>query len=230
MTNGAVPPPAPVRAHSMGIMGGTFDPIHIGHLAIAEEAREALGLARILFVPAAVPPHRPVASIAPAEDRVAMVALAIEGNPLFELSRIELERPGPSFTSDTVEALAAMERAAGRVPDLTFILSAETLRDLPTWHEPERLLDACRLAVVPRVGYPAPDQPWLEASFPGRADRIAYLAAPRLEISSTLVRRRIAAGRSIRYLVPPAVRRYIDDHSLYRGAPPFDATPPLPGS
>ncbi|HEY5628685.1 MAG TPA: nicotinate-nucleotide adenylyltransferase [Candidatus Limnocylindrales bacterium] len=229
VTHGAVPRPAPVRAHSIGIMGGTFDPIHVGHLAIAEEAREVLGLARILFVPAAVPPHRPVASIAPAPDRAAMVALAIEGNPTFEVSRIELERPGPSFTSDTVEVLAGMERAAGRVPDLTFILSAETLRDLPTWHEPERLLDACRLAVVPRVGYSAPDRPWLESAFPGRADRISYLAAPRLEISSTLVRRRVAAGRSIRYLVPPAVWRYIDDHSLYRGTPLLDATSPLPG-
>lgn len=223
MTNGPVPPPAAVRANSIGIMGGTFDPIHVGHLAIAEEAREVLGLARILFVPAAVPPHRPVASIAPASDRAAMVALAIEGNPAFELSRIELERPGPSFTSDTVEALAGTERAAGRVPDLTFILSAETLRDLPTWHEPERLLDACRLAVVPRVGYLAPDLPWLEASFPGRTDRIAYLAGPRLEISSTLVRQRIAAGRSIRYLVPPAIRRYIEDHSLYQARAPQPA-------
>lgn len=197
-------------------MGGTFDPIHLGHLAIAEEAREALGLARMLFVPAAVPPHRPAASVSPAADRAAMVGLAIEGNAAFELSRVELERAGPSFTSDTVDGLAATERAAGRVPDLTFILSAETLHDLPTWHEPQRLLEACRFAVVPREGYPLIDRAWLRESFPGRDDRFDFLDAPHLEVSSSRIRERVAAGRSIRYLVPPAVERYIDDHSLYR--------------
>src|SRR5205085_9128523 len=130
--------------------GGTFDPIHVGHLAIAEEAREVLALERVLFIPAGTPPHRPGGSVTAATDRAAMVALAITGNAAFELSRIELDPPGPSFTSDTVEALASAERTAGRLPDLTFILSAETLHDLPTWHAPERLVDACRIAVVPR--------------------------------------------------------------------------------
>jgi nicotinate-nucleotide adenylyltransferase len=199
-------------------MGGTFDPIHVGHLAIAAEARAALGLSRILFVPAARPPHRPAATIAPAADRVAMVGLAIKGHPDFELSRIELRRPGPSYTSDTVAELAAAERAAGRVPDLTFILSAETLRDLPTWRHPERLLDACRVAVVPRGGYPAPDPAWLSAAFPGREGRFDVLAGPGLTVSSTEIRARVAAGRSIRGLVPPAVARYIGDHGLY-GSP-----------
>ncbi|HJW22961.1 MAG TPA: nicotinate-nucleotide adenylyltransferase [Candidatus Limnocylindrales bacterium] len=212
----AIAPPARVRPGSIGIMGGTFDPIHLGHLAIAEEAREALGLARILFIPAAVPPHRPAGSVSPAEERAAMVGLAIEGNPAFELSRIEMDRPGPSFTSETVDALAATERAAGREPDLTFILSAETLRQLPTWHEPERLLDACRLAMVPRDGHPAPTRAWLRARFPGRDGRIDLLSGPRLAVSSTVIRERLAAGRSIRYLVPPAVERYIGDHGLYR--------------
>ena len=214
----AVAPPTAVRPGSIGIMGGTFDPIHVGHLAIAEEARESLGLARILFVPAARPPHRPEGPVGAAEDRSAMVALAIEGNRAFELSRIELDRPGPSFTSDTVAALAATEQAAGREPDLTFILSAETLGDLPTWHAPERLLDACRLAVVPRLGYAAPDEAWLRAHFPGREARVDFLSAPLLDLSSTMIRERLRAGRSIRYLVPPAVARYIEDHSLY-GAP-----------
>jgi nicotinate-nucleotide adenylyltransferase len=215
MTPGPVGPPAPVRPGSIGIMGGTFDPIHVGHLAIAEEAREALGLARILFVPAAVPPHRPAGSASAAADRAAMVALAIEGNPTFELSRVELDRPGPSFTSDTIEALATSERAAGHEPDLTFILSAETLRDLPTWHAPELVLDACRLAVAPRDGFTAPDRAWLRERFAGREVRVDYLAGPHLEVSSTVIRQRRAAGRSIRYLVPPAVERYIDDHGLY---------------
>lgn len=208
--------PAPVRPGSIGIMGGTFDPIHVGHLAIAEEAREVLGLERVLFIPASIPPHRPAGSVAPATDRAAMVELAIAGNAAFELSRIELERAGPSYTSDTVAALAELELAAGRVPDLTFILSAETLRDLPGWHEPERLVDACRIAVVPREGYPAPTRAWLSTAFPGRADRFDLLEGPRLGLSSTSVRERVAAARSIRYIVPPAVARYIDDHALYR--------------
>lgn len=223
----ATTPAAPVRPGSIGIMGGTFDPIHVGHLAIAEEAREALGLARILFVPAGVPPHRPAGSVAPAADRAAMVGLAIAGHPAFVLSRIELDRPGPSYTSDTVEALGAEERAAGRMPDLTFILSTETLRDLPTWHEPERLLDACRVAVVPRAGVATPDRAWLLEHFPGRADRFELLTAPRLDISSTGIRARLAAGRSIRSLVPPAVERYIEDHSLYRARQRPE--PSLPG-
>jgi len=209
-------PPATVRVGSIGIMGGTFDPIHVGHLAIAEEAREVLGLERILFVPASVPPHRAGGAIAEAPARAEMVELAIAGNDAFRMSRIELERPGPSYTSDTVEALATAERDAGREPDLTFILSAETLRDLPGWHAPERLIDACRIAVVPREGYPAPDRAWLRDQFPEREDRFDFLEGPRLGLSSTSIREYVAAGRSIRYLVPPAVAAYIDDHHLYQ--------------
>jgi nicotinate-nucleotide adenylyltransferase len=144
-----------------------------------------------------------------------MVGLAIAGNPAFEVSRIELDRSGPSYTADTLDALAAAERAAGRAPDLTFILSAETLRDLPSWHEPERLLEASRIAVVPRDGFQAIDPGWLEDQFPGRADRFDLLAGPRLGISSTSIRARVGAGRSIRYLVPDAVAAYIADHGLY---------------
>jgi nicotinate-nucleotide adenylyltransferase len=194
----------------IGVMGGTFDPIHVGHLAIAEEAREALRLDKVLFVPAGQPPHKRAADVSAVGDRVAMVRLAIEDNPAFELSGVEADRPGPSFTADTLEALA---RDTGA--DLTLILSAETFVELPTWHEPARLLDAASMAVVPREGYPAPDPGWLEATFPGRADRVRYLEGPRLGLSSTAIRARVAAGRSIRYLVPPAVEAYIADHSLY---------------
>jgi nicotinate-nucleotide adenylyltransferase len=196
-------------------MGGTFDPIHIGHLAIAEEARDTLRLDRILFVPAGVPPHKPPGEVTAVEHRVAMVERAIADNPTFELSRIEVDRAGPSYTVDTVEELG---RGDGRdpAPEVTVILSAETLVELPTWHEPERLVDAARMAVVPREGYPAPDPAWLAAAFPGRAVRVSYLEGPRLGLSSTAIRERVAAGRSIRYLVPPAVLAYIDDHHLYR--------------
>ena len=194
---------------AIGVMGGTFDPIHVGHLAIAEEAREALTLERILFVPAGEPPHKARIEVTPAAHRVAMVDLAIAGNAAFELGRVEVDRPGPSYTVDTVEALA--EDA-----DITLILSAETFAELPTWHEPARLFEAARVAVVPREGYPAPDPAWLSATFPGREGRVDYLQGPRLGLSSTAIRARVAAGRSIRYLVPDAVAAYITANDLYR--------------
>jgi nicotinate-nucleotide adenylyltransferase len=194
---------------AIGLMGGTFDPIHVGHLAIAEEARDALSLARILFVPAGMPPHKRADEVSPVDHRVAMVELAIAGNPSFELSRIEVDRAGPSYTVDTVEALAATS-------DVTVILSAETFAELPTWHEPERLFESARVAVVPRDGYPAPDPDWLAGAFPGREDRVSFLEGPRLGLSSTILRGRVAVGRSIRYLVPEAVVRYIAANGLYR--------------
>jgi nicotinate-nucleotide adenylyltransferase len=195
---------------AIGVMGGTFDPIHIGHLAIGEEAREALSLDVVLFVPAGEPPHKPAGSVTAVAHRAAMVELAIGDNPAFELSRIEVDRPGPSYTVDTVEALAS----GG--DDLVLILSAETFGELPSWHEPERLFDAARMAVVPREGYPPPDPAWLDEAFPGREARVAYLEGPRLGLSSTAIRDRVAAGRSIRYLVPAPVEAYIAQHGLYR--------------
>lgn len=196
-------------------MGGTFDPIHLGHLAVAEEAREALGLERILFVPAGIPPHKPDGASASADDRVAMVRLAIAGNPSFELSRIDVDRPGPSYTTDTIALLVA--GSGGRPPaqDITLIMSAETLAGLPAWHEPRRLLTQCRVAVVPREGHPAPTSEWLSEQFPGLDGQFDLLDGPRLGISSTAIRDRLADGRSIRYLVPEAVERYIADHHLY---------------
>jgi nicotinate-nucleotide adenylyltransferase len=193
----------------VGMMGGTFDPIHLGHLAIADDVGDALALDRILFVPAGVPPHKPVAEVTSVEHRVAMVALAIADNPAFQLSRIEVDRPGPSFTVDTVEELA-------RDHDVTVILSAETFHELPSWRAPERLFAAARVAVVPREGYAAPDPAWLSRAFPGREDRVTYVEAPHLGVSSTGIRARIATGRTVHYLVPPAVAAYIAEHGLYR--------------
>ena len=189
-------------ARAIGIMGGTFDPIHLGHLAVAEEAREALVLDRVVFVPAGQPPHKLPGSVTPVRDRVAMVELAIAGNPAFELSTLEVEREGPSFTVDTVESLASSNPEG----TLHLILSAETFAELPSWHEPERLFESARMAVVPREGYPAPDPAWIARAFPGREDRVDYLGGPRLGLSSTALRTRVAAGRSIRYLVPEARR------------------------
>ncbi|MFL5679911.1 MAG: nicotinate-nucleotide adenylyltransferase [Chloroflexota bacterium] len=208
--------PRAVVPGSIGVMGGTFDPIHIGHLAAAEEVREALGLERILFMPAGIPPHKPDRIVTPPADRIAMVELAIAENEAFELSRIEVDRAGPSYTLDTVDELAAAEREAGRDPDVTVILSAESFRGLPTWHDPQRLLAACRIAVVPRGGFAPPGRAWLDEHFPGVEARVEFLDAPRLRLSATEIRARVAAGRSIRYLVPDAVRRYIEDHGLYQ--------------
>lgn len=213
------------RPASVGIMGGTFDPIHVGHLAVAEEARDALGLERILFVVAGMPPHKAAGAVTAVQHRLAMVELAIARNAAFELSRIEIDRPGPSYSADTVVELDRLERAAGRSPDLTVIMSAETFADLPSWHEPERLLALARVAVVPREGYPAPEPGWLARQVPaigdpegGQEARVDFLEGPRLGLSSTALRDRVAHGRSIRYLVPDPVVAYIADHRLYRAA------------
>lgn len=215
------------RPGSIGIMGGTFDPIHVGHLAVAEEARDALGLERILFVVAGQPPHKTAGTVTAAEHRLAMVELAIGGNPAFEVSRLEIDRPGPSYSADTVVELERLERAAGRQPDLTVIMSVETFHDLPSWHEPERLLALARVAVVPREGYPAPEPGWLARQLPaigepggGQEARVDFLEGPRLGLSSTALRDRVAHGRSIRYLVPDSVAGYIASHSLYRTGTP----------
>ncbi len=137
---------------AVGILGGTFDPIHIGHLAIAEEAREALGLEQVLFVPTRMPVHKPGRPVTAAEHRVAMVAAAIAGNPAFALERTEVDRDGPSYAVDTLEGLVDAAQASGRAVEYTFILSAEAYAGLPSWHRPARLLELCRMAVVPRPG------------------------------------------------------------------------------
>jgi nicotinate-nucleotide adenylyltransferase len=196
-------------------MGGTFDPIHLGHLAVAEQTRETLGLARILFIPAGEPPHKRDRPVTDASHRVAMVELAVAGNPDFRVSRLEIERPGPSYAVDTVAVLAAAADLEGREPPV-FILSVEALAALPAWREPHRLLELCRIAVVPRRGTLVPDRSWLEERFARQADRFLFLDGPHLGHSATDIRARRAAGRSIRYLVPRAVEAYIEEHALYR--------------
>jgi nicotinate-nucleotide adenylyltransferase len=200
---------------SVGVLGGTFDPIHIGHLAAAEEVREALGLESVLFVPAGIPPHKPDRLISAPHHRLAMVELAIAGNPAFEVSRVELDRTGPSYTVDTLDALSGAVDG-GPPRDLTLILSAESFRGLPSWQQAEKILRLARLAIVPRGGLAPPGKGWLQEHFPGIEARIVELDAPRLRLSATDIRARVAAGRSIRYLVPDAVIGYIEDHDLYR--------------
>ncbi len=207
----SVAPPAAVVPGSLGVLGGTFDPIHHGHLAIAEEAREALGLQSISFVPAASPPHKSGLQITPAEHRLAMVEAGIAGNPRFGCTRVEIERAGLSYTVDTLEGY----HGRGAAGHLWFILSSEALAGFPEWRDPDRILELARLAVVPRAGQATIDEAWVREHFPGREDRFRFLPGPRLPISGSVIRQRVAAGRSIRYLVPDAVARYIAQHRLY---------------
>jgi nicotinate-nucleotide adenylyltransferase len=206
----------PVGSGAWGILGGTFDPVHYGHLAIAESAREELGLAGVLFLPAGVPPHKPEGAVAAAEARTAMVELAIADNPAFRLCRAELDRPGPSYAVDTAEELVRRPPVAGADPaGFVWIMSSEALAGLPGWRRPQRLLGLVRVAVAPRLGYPRPDPAWVAGQFPGLESRIVFLDGPELGHSSSRVRALAGAGRSIRYLVPPAVEAYLRDRHLY---------------
>jgi nicotinate-nucleotide adenylyltransferase len=218
-------PRAPVRSGSIGILGGTFDPFHYGHLALARAARDELGLERILVVPAAIPPHKRQRPISSGDARLALVNAGIAEEPGLESSRIELDREGPSWTVETVAAIAAAERAAGREPDLTVILSAESFAGLASWHEPERLLDLARVAVAPRAGHERPDPAAIAAEFPGRAGRIVVIDGPRVDVSASDIRRRVAAGESLAGLVPPGVAEVIAAHRLYRHPEPQEDEP-----
>jgi nicotinate-nucleotide adenylyltransferase len=201
----------PVVPGSIGVFGGTFDPIHTAHLAVAQAAAEACGLERVVFIPAGQPPHKPGAVISPAADRVAMIERAIADNDRFAVDRLELEREGPSYTVDTLEALHARGDS-----DLSLILSAEAFRQLPTWREPRRIVELARLIVAPRDGYADADPNVLGRQFPELGVRVTVLDWPRLRLSATELREQAAAGRSLRYLVPDAVAAYIGDHGLYR--------------
>jgi nicotinate-nucleotide adenylyltransferase len=214
--------PSPVRAGSIGVLGGTFDPFHVGHLGLARAARDQLGLERVLVVPAAAPPHKPGRAISDGDVRLALVEAGIVGEDRLEATRIELDRDGPSYTVDTLAALAERERAAGRAPDLTLILSAESFAGLPAWRDPERLLDLARIAVAPRAGHEPPDPAWIADRFPGRADRIVLIEGPRVAVSASEIRHRAAAGESLAGLVPDGVARAIAADRLYRHPEPLE--------
>lgn len=195
---------------ALGIMGGTFDPIHFGHLVAAEEARLQFELARVIFVPNGHPPHKKDYDVTAAERRYEMVFLATAGNPGFEASRVELDREGPSYSVDT---LAEFRRRFGADTRLYFITGADAVLELLTWHEPHRLAEMCEFIAVIRPGY---DLRRLEEAL--GADLMArcrVLAIPGVDISSTGLRRRAAGGESLRYFTPPAVEQYIGAHRLY---------------
>ncbi|HEY4711953.1 MAG TPA: nicotinate-nucleotide adenylyltransferase [Dehalococcoidia bacterium] len=195
---------------NIGILGGTFDPIHIGHLIIAEEARIKLGLKEVLFVPAGQPWLKRDHNITEAVHRVEMVRRAIADNSHFKLCTLEVECPGPSYTVDT---LAMLQKQLGSEASLFFILGRDTLDELPLWKEPQKLVQLCRLVVPPRLG--AKDLKHLEKAIPGLLDKVIQLDMPVIGISSSEIRQRIAQGLTIRYLVPPEVEKYITEHKIY---------------
>jgi nicotinate-nucleotide adenylyltransferase len=197
----------------IGILGGTFDPPHLGHLWLATLATEALQLDRVLFMPAAQPPHKRRQEISGATDRLLMTRLAISDNRDFELSAIEMERPGPSYTVDSVEEL---QRQIGARTSLYLVMAADSLRQIETWREPDRLLSLVEWVVGPRPGVELPQRAALDRRFGEAAKRIHLLSGPSLDVSSSEIRARVAAGHTIRYLVPRAVEELIVERGLYR--------------
>ncbi len=199
-----------LRSQRWGILGGIFDPIHYGHLAIAEQTADELALAGILFIPAGQPVHRepPVASAA---DRLTMIQLATADNPRFLVSGMEIEADRPSYSVETMEDLCAEHPE----DEFVLIMSAEAAVALPTWRDPMRLIELAEIAVVPRLGFDEISRDWIDDVFPGRQDRFHLLETSHLGNSATDVRKRVGQGKSIRYLVPPAVEAFIAAHDLY---------------
>ena len=200
----------------IGVIGGTFDPIHFGHLVIAEEVYATLKLAEMVFVPAGQPPHKPEQVVTPAQDRLAMLQLAIASNPHFTISMVDLERPGPSYT---VETLRLLREQWGEQTTIYFVIGRDSLEDLLDWYDPLGILEQLDyLVAVKRPGY-TEEKGYierLEERLPGIRQRLIIMSAPQLEISATELRQRVAEGRPIKYQVPEVVEQYILQHGLYR--------------
>jgi nicotinate-nucleotide adenylyltransferase len=199
----------------LGILGGTFNPPHIGHLVCAQEAHAQLGLDRVVLMPAGIPPHKDVAGDPGAEARHELCGLAIGADERFAVSRLELDRPGRSWTVDTLKAL----RDESLQDDLTFIVGGDMARSLPTWREPETVLELATLAVAERAGSEREEIRGELRALPAAAasgGRVRFFDMPRIDVSSSAVRERVATGRPIRYLVPDAVVDAIVEHGWYR--------------
>jgi nicotinate-nucleotide adenylyltransferase len=201
------------QATRIGIFGGSFDPVHFGHLAIAEEARLELNLAQVIFIPAARQPLKGYAP-SPAEQRLAMLQLACADNPAFRVDDLELRRPPPSYTSET---LASLHARLGTGNELWFILGTDAADELPRWHRIATILELARLAIIARPGHTF-ELAALQARLPTLNARATLLEGPRLDISSSDLRRRLATGRSVRYQLPEPVRSFILQHKLYQKA------------
>lgn len=195
----------------IGLMGGTFDPIHVGHLILAEQARERFGLEKVLFVTAATPPHKLAEPVSDVADRLEMTRLAVADNDLFECSTIEIERGGPSYTIDTVKRVVELY---GPGAEVYLLIGADEGRDLMKWREPYEIQRLAKIVVANRPGLPVSDVIGiLPEEF---ASGITPLEMPGVDISSTDLRERVRSGRSVRYLVPRAVEEYIWSKGLYR--------------
>ena len=197
----------------IGLMGGTFDPIHLAHLHIAEESRHAFSLDEVRFIPAAQPPHKQGRKIASVEQRIRMVELAIADNPFFRLDLLEMELQGPSYSWRTVQE---MQKRLGQDVELYFITGSDSINDLPTWNHPKELVAACHFIGTTRPEVPFDEEMLLDFFGPQLRSRIHELKVPRMEISSTLIRQRIAKEQPIRYLVPETVAEYIEKEGLYQ--------------
>ena len=200
---------------NIGVLGGTFDPIHIGHLKVAEEVAARLELTRVLFIPAGQPWLKLNNTVSPVLHRLEMVRLAIADDPRFQLSTIEVERPGPTYSVDTI---AQLQSQFGAGDEIFFVLGWDNLSQLPQWRQPQRLIEMCRLAAVPRVDFPLPDLPALEKALPGITERVILFDRPRIDINASVIRQRVARGLAIDELVPAAVEGYIREQGLYRKA------------
>lgn len=194
-------------------MGGTFDPVHMGHLVVAEEVRYQLGLDEIIFVPAGQPWLKADRRVSPAAQRLEMVSLAIADNPLFKISTIDIDSPGPTYTVDTIDRLKGEIGVEVRI---FFLIGSDALVDLPRWKEPSRLVQLCRLVAFNRPGTDLPSLGWLESVVPGVSHSITFVDVSQVDISATQIRQRAARGDSLQGLVPLTVERYILEQGLYR--------------
>lgn len=204
----------------IALFGGSFDPVHIGHLICARAVREQAGLDRVIFIPARQPPHKPGRALAPATDRLEMLRLAIASEDGFDVSDHELTRPGPSYTLYTVEHF---QRLLGEAAEVFWIIGSDSVPELPTWHRIDELLQRCVMLVARRPGWDPRCLDELRSRLnPAHVERLArhVLPTPVIDVSATDIRRRIAEGRSIRYLTPEAVIDYIRSRSLYAGGSP----------
>ncbi|MBE7534396.1 MAG: nicotinate (nicotinamide) nucleotide adenylyltransferase [Anaerolineales bacterium] len=195
----------------IGLFGGTFDPPHLGHLILASEAQSQLELDRLLWILTPEPPHKLDQLITPTKHRLAMVQLAIADNPAFELSRVEVDRPGPHYTLNTIRLIAEQNPGA----EIILIIGGDSLRDLPTWREPREIVAACHEIGVMKRPHENAVLDELEHDLPGIRAKIRYVDTPLLEIASRELRNRIAEGRSVRYYLPTSVREYIEQKRLY---------------
>jgi nicotinate-nucleotide adenylyltransferase len=194
----------------IGILGGTFNPPHLGHLVAAQEAHRELDLDQVMLIPAGVPPHKPVDDEPGPEHRLELCRLAVGDDERFTVSDLELRRDGPSFTVDTLEIL----RKRSPSDDLFLILGGDIAAGLPRWHEPERVLELATVAIAKRRGTAKAAVQDALAQLKG-GERARFFQMPRIGISSTMVRRRVRAGQPIRYFVPDGVMHYIETHRLY---------------